>query len=682
MRTRIDFKRLGRQIFIFLFILALGLLNLKAQVIYSEDFSTTTNGSISSPKWEINMSHTAPEMCWTASGRFECKNLRGEIVWQSSLIDISGFPTVKASVALFGKGQMDASDYIRVYYNVDGKGEMLFAQNGNMQGAFNTTVARQTDISGAMLQIIIRARNDGFGKHHAFDNIVLEAETQSFVWTGNRDGLWSNPANWSTRKAPSVNDNVLITAQATLQPLINEPAACNSLRIEPGATLTMTNDAELNLLGNFTCAGTFVPGKSLVICAGSEAQKIHIAGNVTFYNLGIQNRSREGVMCEGSIRIRNRLHLADGNLAATDTIILLNDAPDALTGYSDSSYIAGKLQRKINGKADAVYDFPVGLGEKNNYHPATIHTNSLESTTTLTVSFEESHTFAAPSLSLRGNDFSYDYLTREGSWLVTPDAEPAAGWYDIQLSLQNISGLADNLFGIVKRPQGADDNGWVADFGTESVFGGEGRKLSDGYALKKYCTGFSEFRLAGGGVPIPIELLDFKAELAEGKVNINWSTATEKDNAFFTIEKSNGTDFREVAKVDGEGNSSAMKTYSAVDERPYTGISYYRLKQTDFSGKESYSDIVSVKNVADNQLVVFPNPAEGSVKLKFNAVAPQVDVIVYNQHGSVSFHKSYLTHGTNTVLEVQLKDELAPGVYYMQVSADNQDMLIQQIVVQ
>ncbi|MDZ4844546.1 MAG: T9SS type A sorting domain-containing protein [Chitinophagales bacterium] len=681
MRTRIDFKRLGRQIAIFLFILILGLLNLKAQLIYSEDFSTVANGSITSPKWEMNMSSAAPDLCWVTSERFECKNLRGEVVWKLSLIDITGFTSVKAAVSLFGKEQMDAADYIRVYYNVDGKGEVLFAQNGNMQGAFISTVAQQTNISGNDLQISIRVNNNQFSERHAFDNIVIESETQSFVWTGSMDGLWSNAANWSLRKAPSVNDNVIITAQATLQPLIDEPVMCNSIRIEKGASLTMINDAELNLLGDFICMGKFKPGKAMVICAGSQQQRITVSGNAEFYNLGIQNRSQSGVHVDGNIRVRHRLHLADGILIA-DSVLVLNDAADAITGFSDSSYVAGKLLRKINSKSEAEYHFPVGLGGKNQYHPARILANNLESTSALTVSFEEAQTQVPPSLHLRGSDFSYDYLVREGSWFITPDAEPVAGWYDIKLSLQNISALVDNLFGIVKRPQGAGADAWAADFGTESVFGGEGRKLSDGCALKKYCTGFSEFSLAGGGVPIPIELLDFKAELAAGKVNLNWSTATETNNAYFTIEKSNGTDFREVAKIDGEGNSSSLKTYAAVDEKPYTGISYYRLKQTDFNGKESYSDIASVKNVADNQLVVFPNPAEGSVKLKFNAVAPQVDVVIYNQHGSVSFNKTYLTYGANTVLEVQLKDELAPGVYYMQVSAANQDMLIQQIVIQ
>lgn len=683
MRKRIDFKRIGRQIFIFLFILALGLLNLKAQqIVYSEDFSACPNGTITSPKWNAEIANATPDIFWVQSNRFDCRNVRGEGVWSSALIDISNYPAVDISVTLSENGQAEDGDYIRAYYNVDGRGAVLFSENGNKEGKFGSVVARQTSVSGNNLQIILHIRNNEINEKHSFDNILAEARQRASLWTGKSDSSWENPANWLSGAVPTLNDDVLIGAEASVHPVVSGDAACNSITVETNAALELRNDATISIVGNFTCFGKLLPGQGTINFTGSEPQLIELGASAAFYNLGINNRSEEGVSVSGNVRIYNRLHLAQGYLVASDTVMLLNVHPEAISGYSGSGYVAGKLQRRISSEDGVVYYFPVGTGGRLNYYPARIDVYTLSGTQTLTVSFEEQAHEASTRVHARGSEFVYDYLAGEGVWIVTPDIEPAAGWYDIRLSLENSSGLADNLFGIVKRPKGASSEAWTADFGTESVFGGEGRKLADGYALKKYCTSFSEFRLAGGGTAIPIELLDFKAELVEGKVRLGWSTASEIQNDFFTIEKSNGTDFKEVAKVEGNGNSSVLKTYSAVDEKPFTGISYYRLKQTDYNGKTEYSDVVSVKNAAENQLVVFPNPSEGSVKLKFSSMLPKVDVIVYNQHGSVSFNKTYLTQGTASILDVQLKEELAPGVYYMQVSANGEDMLIQQIVIQ
>lgn len=179
MRKRIDYKRVGRQILIFLFILVLGLLNLKAQTVYAEDFSVTPNGAMSSPKWEFNAAHATPEICWVKSHQFECRNMRGEGVWTSSLIDISNLRSVQASVQLMEKGGLDADDYIRVYYNVDGKGEVLFSENGNKEGAFGTAWAQQENLSGNELQIAIHVNNNERGERHLFDNIRVERLPQS-----------------------------------------------------------------------------------------------------------------------------------------------------------------------------------------------------------------------------------------------------------------------------------------------------------------------------------------------------------------------------------------------------------------------------------------------------------------------------------------------------------------------
>jgi PKD-like domain/Secretion system C-terminal sorting domain len=112
--------------------------------------------------------------------------------------------------------------------------------------------------------------------------------------------------------------------------------------------------------------------------------------------------------------------------------------------------------------------------------------------------------------------------------------------------------------------------------------------------------------------PLPVELVDFSARLIKGKVYINWSTATEINNHFFTVQRStDGVEFSQLEKVDGAGNSIERKFYQAIDHQPYKGISYYRLKQTDFDGRFTFPSKVIVIDFdsPDKSIQLFPNPA-------------------------------------------------------------------------
>jgi len=115
-------------------------------------------------------------------------------------------------------------------------------------------------------------------------------------------------------------------------------------------------------------------------------------------------------------------------------------------------------------------------------------------------------------------------------------------------------------------------------------------------------TDFSELRftfgsLAAGLNPLPIELLSFDATLIEDQVHLDWITLTEINNDFFTVERSKeGLIFEEVAIVPGAGNSNVQRIYSSIDHEPYQGISYYRLKQTDYNGDFSFSNIAIINN--------------------------------------------------------------------------------------
>jgi len=108
-------------------------------------------------------------------------------------------------------------------------------------------------------------------------------------------------------------------------------------------------------------------------------------------------------------------------------------------------------------------------------------------------------------------------------------------------------------------------------------------------------TSLTKWTISTGGSPLPVELLSFDARCANNKVKLNWVTASETNNDYFTIERSKDNNiFEKVLDYPGAGNSNHLISYSAIDDSPYAGNSYYRLKQTDFDGIFTYSGIVPV----------------------------------------------------------------------------------------
>lgn len=91
---------------------------------------------------------------------------------------------------------------------------------------------------------------------------------------------------------------------------------------------------------------------------------------------------------------------------------------------------------------------------------------------------------------------------------------------------------------------------------------------------------------------LPVELISFESSCVNDQQSLTWKTASEENNAYFSLEKSiDGTNFSSIAIIPGAGNSNSTISYSAVD-REYTNMCFYRLAQTDFDGSTHYSDII------------------------------------------------------------------------------------------
>ncbi len=111
------------------------------------------------------------------------------------------------------------------------------------------------------------------------------------------------------------------------------------------------------------------------------------------------------------------------------------------------------------------------------------------------------------------------------------------------------------------------------------------------------------------GLALPIELSHFDVSPFGNHAELNWQTSSERNNDYFTIERSiDGLSWEERSRIEGAGNSTDILNYRELDENRIIGISYYRLKQTDFDGAFSYSDVKSYRSEITDEINIYPNP--------------------------------------------------------------------------
>jgi len=171
-----------------------------------------------------------------------------------------------------------------------------------------------------------------------------------------------------------------------------------------------------------------------------------------------------------------------------------------------------------------------------------------------------------------------------------------------------------------------------------------------------------------------IELLDFTGRAQEEGNLIWWSTATEKENDFFTLTRStDGFNFEPINTVNAAGNSNQIITYDYLDVNAPLGLSYYQLLTTDKSGKVTISNIITLNRKRDvTNIEISPNPVTSNfnlaLELNFESL---VYVNLYDAKGSLMSKSIYEGQLGNNDFEVEA-NFLATGIYFVEVSIENQ----------
>jgi len=181
-----------------------------------------------------------------------------------------------------------------------------------------------------------------------------------------------------------------------------------------------------------------------------------------------------------------------------------------------------------------------------------------------------------------------------------------------------------------------------------------------------------------GAVPLPVEWLTFDAKLVNNQALLQWTTATETNNDYFVVQRmpDGGGSFETIAIVDGAGTTNQPQTYKAIDLEPFVGITYYRIKQVDFNGNYSYSDIRYVNNMLEPQSLIYPNPIKVGNILNICLTYEKTSSFVLKLFSSddklvdekiVSFDKH--------CAQYQIPLSLKTGLYHLLIQLDNGKLL-------
>ncbi len=414
--------------------------------------------------------------------------------------------------------------------------------------------------------------------------------------------------------------------------------------ISSGALQPAFNETSLfteNITVNNTPAITFGAGTGTILFGGGNDQSVNQTGTaaITFRRFTIDKAS-------GSVTLNTPINVSllgtftNGNIMTTTTN-LLNFSDGAVTsGGSNTSYVDGPVRKTGN----ETFAFPTG--DNGVYRPIAISAPGTASHHFTAQYFNDNQVYGLAMAPGIQNISGCEYWTLDRT-NGTSNVAVSLNWNAADCMGEYINDLSD------LRVVRWDGTSW-ANHGNGSTTGNEatGSVTSDGVI-----TSFSPFTIGSSSLdnPLPVELTAFSAQQLQHGALLQWTTASELNNDYFTLEKSkNGFDFENLTIIKGAGKSVTQRQYEFMDKVPFKHKTYYRLKQTDFNGQYSYSKIVVVYQQNEDKLEVYPNPASNSGLVEVNKMG---SFIIFNKLGVI------VVRATDTdQLDISM---LAAGVYIL-----------------
>jgi len=420
------------------------------------------------------------------------------------------------------------------------------------------------------------------------------------------------------------------------------------------------NTADLTIAGDYSnSGGTFTEGTQTVTFDGIAGQTITNTAGETFYNLTVNKSSGSLTLDQSNstdvnIASGGTLTLTSGIVNTTSTELLTVLAGGSSSGGTSSSFVDGPMKKIGNT------DFTFPVGDASTWAPLGISNLTGDATTEFTTQYFKVDFGDNTVTGALNNASTIEY------WDLTRAVTASAADVTLHWKSAASSGIDDHASGdlVVGHYDGTD---WES-FGQSSIVDAD-----PGSVTASGVSSFGSFTfgsLSAVGNPLPIELTRLKAYIDNNLVRLEWETASETNNDFFTVEKksSEAINFEKLTIVQGAGNSTRPIKYSIIDDSPIKGISYYRLKQTDFDGSSEYSGVISVQyNPGEEVFNIYPNPINrgNSLNILINYQDMEEGTIdIYSILGELIFHNPF--NQTNNKFD--LPTSLESGTYIIHIS--------------
>lgn len=355
---------------------------------------------------------------------------------------------------------------------------------------------------------------------------------------------------------------------------------------------------------------------------------------------------------------------------------------------SGTGAIIGKYRKWVNNSA-STYLFPVGMPNQRQNATLTF-TSAPMNGGTITAEFRQGMPVAGSGLPLQEGTINVDVVSPTGYWAMEADANLAAGvgTYDLSLNAKNFANVSDyTSLVMIKR---SNDNGpWTLEGMHQQTSGTNSNCLLQRTGL----TSFSQFAIGSDANinAFPVEWLEFTAtpDGAQKLVLLKWTTTREVNSSHFEVERSqDGIVFEKIGEEKSIGNSTVATTYPAKDLSPLPGKSYYRIKQIDLNGAESYSDIRAVRLSGTQELgfSLYPNPSRGQISIAVEASNLDTEMsscVVTDVQGKILFHERLSqTNFDGQKLRIDLRNQVSQGIYFVSLKTPEGEISEKLIIVE
>ena len=564
-----------------------------------------------------------------------------------------------------------------------------------------TTLARWTTTSGAGCDgtddVEIQFTQPSTGPLSS-----INPQAGDLVWGGITNSAWSTGTNWykyqsggywkrmSVGFEPSSSDMVYIIPNATggtcvssgnnATPASNENV--DDLRVMSGATLNL-NNGSLNVYGDIINDGTVNPGSATVKMMGSGNQTISGTGTSTFDKLTIDKSSGDVIIAQ-PVTVEGTLKMTSGDIDNSSLLTLGSTAGSGNLNYT-AGHIKGAFRRYFPNSTGSELLFPMKKGTMEREGKITF-TQAPGPDQYLTVELKT----GAPAMANNYNGLPFyasdNQLIQVYSNEGYLEIDPTAGNYNsainnaqytLKMHAKNMSGVNDAS--TVRLIKCAGNNNPNQHHTTWSPCGTHTSVSStnvNDFWVTSTSTGFSFFGFGSNNDnPLPVELVSFNGNCGDGVVELNWTTASEHNSAYFQLEKSrDGENWDVINTQDAAGNSNEMRSYSFVDAHASAGNNLYRLSQFDIDGDSKTYPLVNVNCAAPNSgyFSTHPNPSTGEFHVVLNnqELIGTATIRMVDSRGTIVSQKEIeVMEGINVYNFNEFK--VAPGMYYISVVNDD-----------